>query len=89
MEDSPARLLVCTAGQGFAIGPRCPRCTQLGGPSFTRAAANRSRQVLVLYADRPLLSTEIGAGLGGRFGYSDLKEAAFSGAAALWELDGI
>ena len=25
----------------------------------------------------------------GRFGYSDLKEAAFSGAAALWELDGI
>ena len=23
-----------------------------------------------------------------RFGYSDLKEAAFSGAAALWELDG-
>ena len=24
----------------------------------------------------------------GRFGYSDLKEAAFSGAAALWELDG-
>ena len=25
----------------------------------------------------------------GRFGYSDLKEAAVSGAAALWELDGI
>ena len=25
----------------------------------------------------------------GRFGYSDLREAAFSGAAALWELDGL
>jgi hypothetical protein len=25
----------------------------------------------------------------GRFGYSDLKEAVFSGAAVLWELDGV
>jgi hypothetical protein len=36
-----------------------------------------------------LLSVDAGTGLGGRFGYSNLKEAAFSGAAALWELDGV
>jgi hypothetical protein len=35
-----------------------------------------SRKVLVLYLDRPGSTTGSGGGLCGRFGYSDLKEAA-------------
>ena len=35
----------------------------------------------MLYLDRPLWEGESCAGVGGRFGYSDLKEAALSGAA--------
>ena len=42
----------------------------------------------MLYLDRPCVSAERGGVLEGRFRYSDLKEAAFSGAAVLWELDG-
>lgn len=42
----------------------------------------------MLYLDRPLLVLALAPVWVGRFGYSDLKEAAFSGAAALWELDG-
>ena len=42
----------------------------------------------MLYLDRPRVSAERGGDLEGRSRYSDLKEAAFSGAAALWELDG-
>jgi hypothetical protein len=41
----------------------------------------------VLYLDRLLVSAERGMDLVGRFGYSDLKEAALSGAADLWELN--
>ena len=43
----------------------------------------------MLYLDRPLLALAVAQVWVGRFGYSDLKEAAFSGAAALWDLDGI
>jgi hypothetical protein len=42
----------------------------------------------VLYLDRPFLVAEVAQFWTGRFRYSDLKEAAFSGVAALWELDG-
>jgi hypothetical protein len=41
----------------------------------------------VLYLDRLLVSAERGIDLVGRFGYSDLKEAALSGAAVLWALN--
>jgi hypothetical protein len=41
----------------------------------------------VLYLDRPVVSAERGLVLAGRFGYSDLKEAALSGAAGLWVLN--
>jgi len=43
----------------------------------------------VLYLDRPCVSAERGGVLEGRFRYSDLKEAAISGAADLWELKGL
>jgi hypothetical protein len=45
------------------------------------------REVLVLYLDRPHVSFELGSVLVGRFGYSDLKEGVFSGAAGLWVLN--
>jgi hypothetical protein len=41
----------------------------------------------VLYLDRPFVRVERGIVLVGRFGYSDLKEAALSGAAVLWVLN--
>jgi len=41
----------------------------------------------VLYLDRPFVRVKRGIVLVGRFGYSDLKEAALSGAAGLWELN--
>jgi len=41
----------------------------------------------VLYLDRPLLALAVAQVWVGRFGYSDLKEAAVCVAAALWELD--
>jgi hypothetical protein len=41
----------------------------------------------VLYLDRPVVSAERGLVLAVRFGYSDLKEAALSGAAGLWVLN--
>jgi hypothetical protein len=41
----------------------------------------------VLYLDRPLPGSGFEIGQGGRFGYSDLKGAALSGAADLWELN--
>ncbi len=47
---------------------------------------DRYRQVLVLYLDRPQRDLPAGTGVCGRFGYSDLKEAALSGAADLWAL---
>jgi hypothetical protein len=43
----------------------------------------------VLYLDRPGSKSVRGAVLCGRFGYSDLKEAALSGAAELWALNGV
>jgi hypothetical protein len=45
------------------------------------------REVLVLYLDRPGSKSGSGAALCGRFRYSDLKEAALSGAADLWALN--
>jgi hypothetical protein len=47
----------------------------------------RSCEVLVLYLDRPGWKSVCGAVLWGRFGYSDLKEVAVSGAAELWTLN--
>jgi hypothetical protein len=44
-------------------------------------------KVLVLYLDRPRVRAERGIVLLGRFRYSDLKEAALSGAAVLWALN--
>jgi hypothetical protein len=41
----------------------------------------------VLYLDRPFERVKRGIVLVGRFGYSDLKEAALSGAAVLWVLN--
>ena len=41
----------------------------------------------MLYLDRPLVSAERGIVLVGRFGYSDLKEAALSWSAILWALN--
>ena len=49
---------------------------------------NSARKVLGLYLKRPW-ECLCCAGVCGRFGYSDLKEAALSGAAALWELNGV
>jgi len=46
-----------------------------------------SLKVVVLYLYRPLVSSERGIVLVGRFRYSDLKEAALSGAAVLWALN--
>jgi hypothetical protein len=43
----------------------------------------------VLYLDRPLKIAWVTQLWMGRFGYRDLKEAAFSGGAALWELEGV
>ena len=43
----------------------------------------------MLYLDRLLYIEGVTRLWVGRFGYSDLKEAAFTGAAALWELDGV
>jgi len=45
------------------------------------------RQVLVLYLDRPGSESGSCATLCGRCRYSDLKEAASSGAADLWALN--
>ena len=41
----------------------------------------------MLYLGRPFMSVERGRVLAGRFRYSDLKEAALSGAAGLWALN--
>ena len=41
----------------------------------------------MLYLDRPGSKSVSGAVLCGRFGYSDLKEAALSGAVDLWALN--
>jgi hypothetical protein len=43
----------------------------------------------VLYLDRPGSKSGIGSALCGRIRYSDLKEAALSGAADLWALNGL
>jgi hypothetical protein len=48
---------------------------------------DQDRYVLVLYLDRLGSKSGIGAALRGRFRYSDLKEAASSGAADLWALN--
>jgi hypothetical protein len=41
----------------------------------------------VLYLDRRVRAVVVTGCKSGRFGYSDLKEAALSGAADLWELN--
>jgi hypothetical protein len=41
----------------------------------------------VLYLDRRVRAVVVTGCKSGRFGYSDLKEAALSGASALWELN--
>jgi hypothetical protein len=41
----------------------------------------------VLYLDRPCWAADAGVSMHGRFRYSDLKEAALSGASALWALN--
>ena len=47
----------------------------------------RCPEVLGLYLERPLLALEVAQVWVGRFRYSDLKEAALSGASGLWELN--
>jgi hypothetical protein len=66
----------------------CPAAESRGSWSLGKRGIDWSREVLVLYLDRPG-STAGGSGAAGcgRFGYSDLKEAALSGASDLWVLN--
>lgn len=70
------------------VDERCIAAVFLGDKSTNHSPTpDDYRYVLVLYLYRPFVSAERGRVLVGRFRYSDLKEAAFSGAAVLWALN--